>query len=166
MQLYFVRTWIRTSFTINMRNCTSLISQLFHWIVMWKKICFLHWDKTKIPSTNTSVFRVYKDQFMCLQFFLGRSHYAHKHLLYFDYVLLIFINQIKILERMYSQLFNKRACSLILFKKKIYPNRSYLRAFCRQAAPNFAYSFIEFEERLQPTRLLESIQNCLESKKV
>ena len=33
-------------------------------------------------------------------------------------------------------------------KKKIHPTRSYLRAFYRQAAPNFAYSFIKFEEKI------------------
>ena len=33
---------------------------------------------------------------------------------------------------------------------------SYLRAFYRQAAPNRAYSFFKFEEKFQPTRLLES----------
>ena len=41
---------------------------------------------------------------------------------------------------------------LILSKKKIQPSTcSYLRAFYRQATPNFAYSFIEFEEIFQPT---------------
>jgi hypothetical protein len=37
---------------------------------------------------------------------------------------------------------------LILFKKKIHPTRSYLRAFYRQAAPNFAFSFIKFEVKI------------------
>ena len=32
--------------------------------------------------------------------------------------------------------------------KKIYPTRSYLRAFYRQAATNFDYSFIKFEEKV------------------
>ena len=40
--------------------------------------------------------------------------------------------------------------------KRIHPIRSYLRAFYRQAAPTFAYSFIKIEEKFQPTRLLES----------
>ena len=36
-------------------------------------------------------------------------------------------------------------------EKKIHTStRSYLRAFYRQAAPNFAYSFIKFEEKFQP----------------
>jgi hypothetical protein len=33
------------------------------------------------------------------------------------------------------------------FQGKIHPTRFYLRAFYRQAAPNFAYSFIKFEEK-------------------
>ena len=34
------------------------------------------------------------------------------------------------------------------FQEKIYPTRFYLRAFYRQAASNFAYSFIKFEEKI------------------
>jgi hypothetical protein len=37
---------------------------------------------------------------------------------------------------------------LFFLRKKIHPTRSYLRAFYRQAAPNFAYSFIKFEEKI------------------
>jgi hypothetical protein len=55
-----------------------------------------------------------------------------------------------------SSLINEHAqCSLILLKKKIHPTCSHLRAFYRQAAPNFAYSFIKFEEKFQPTRLFQ-----------
>jgi hypothetical protein len=34
-------------------------------------------------------------------------------------------------------------------RKKIHPTRSYLRTFYRQAAPNFAYLFIIFDEKLR-----------------
>ena len=33
-------------------------------------------------------------------------------------------------------------------EKKIHPTCSYLRAFYRQAAPNFVYLFIKFEEKI------------------
>ena len=33
-------------------------------------------------------------------------------------------------------------------EKKIHPTRYYLRAFYRQAGPNFAYSFIKFELKI------------------
>ena len=59
----------------------------------------------------------------------------------------LFCQKVVILSNMsYFYLFNKQACSLILFKKKIHPTCSYLRAFYRQAAPKFAYSFINFVE--------------------
>ena len=41
----------------------------------------------------------------------------------------------------------KKAFLLILFKKTP-PTCSYLSAFYRQAAPNFAYSFNKFEEKI------------------
>ena len=39
--------------------------------------------------------------------------------------------------------------------KRIHPTRSYLRAFYRQAAPNFAYSFIILKKKFQPIRLFQ-----------
>ena len=46
-----------------------------------------------------------------------------------------------------SSLINKHA-HLLFSRTKIHPTHSYLRPFYRQAAPNFAYSFIKFEEKI------------------
>ena len=46
-----------------------------------------------------------------------------------------------------TSLINKHAC-LFFSRKKIYSTCSYLRAFHRQAAPNFTYSFIKFEVKI------------------
>jgi hypothetical protein len=46
-----------------------------------------------------------------------------------------------------SSLINKHA-RLFFSRKKIHPTRFYLRAFYRQAAPNFAYLFDEFEVKI------------------
>ena len=63
----------------------------------------------------------------------------------------------------YSVMFSVALSSLInehsrLFfsRKKPHLTRSYFRPFFRQVAPNFAYLFIKFEEKFQPTRLFQS----------
>ena len=57
-----------------------------------------------------------------------------------------------------SSLINKHAC-LLFSRKKIHPTRSYLRAFYRQASPNFAYSFIKFEEKI-PALFIRELRVC------
>jgi hypothetical protein len=54
-----------------------------------------------------------------------------------------------------SSLIKKHAPLLFSRKKKL-NLLAYLGVFYRQATPNFAYSFITFEEKFKPTHLLES----------
>ena len=115
-----------------------------------------HLNATNLMYNQTAIWKTTYLQFMKEKILHMQYHLADKSIMNWNAVIVHERNKPQFPFRIFcpllksitlSSLTNKHA-RLFFSTKEIHPTGSYLRAFYRQAAPNFAYFFIKFEVKI------------------